>query len=197
LYGSRPSSVIASVLPASAGSNRRYALHQRDQGLAVVNVSAGYPDGDGQTGPLGDQMDLRPVLAPVHRIRACRVPLFRARMYTESIAHLDQSRSPREPSSSRTRRWSLAHTLAFTRRTGGEPSHRKVRTTRREAAATCIRKSLRTRSRPAPPDRHADADHRPVVAKAPRAPPAGTVPTTHPAPAAARSKPRPTDQRSK
>ncbi|WP_405561809.1 hypothetical protein [Streptomyces canus] len=31
----------------------------------------------------------------------------------ESIAQRDQSSSPRAPSSSRTRRWSLAHTLAF------------------------------------------------------------------------------------
>jgi hypothetical protein len=34
-------------------------------------------------------------------------------MFTESIAHLDQSRSPRKPSSSRTKRCRLAHTLAF------------------------------------------------------------------------------------
>lgn len=34
-------------------------------------------------------------------------------MFTESIAQLDQSNAPREPSSSRTRRWSLAHALAF------------------------------------------------------------------------------------
>lgn len=33
-------------------------------------------------------------------------------MFTESIAHLDQSSSPRAPSSSRTRRWSSAHTRA-------------------------------------------------------------------------------------
>ncbi len=32
------------------------------------------PDGQGQTGPLGDQVDLRSVLAPVDRIRTCRVP---------------------------------------------------------------------------------------------------------------------------
>lgn len=40
-------------------------------------------------------------------------PPLRARMFTESIAQLDQSNAPREPSSSRTRRWSLAHALAF------------------------------------------------------------------------------------
>lgn len=34
-------------------------------------------------------------------------------MFTESIAHRDQSSPPRAPSSSRTRRWSLAHTLAL------------------------------------------------------------------------------------
>ncbi len=34
-------------------------------------------------------------------------------MVTESSVHRDQSSSPREPSSSRTRRWSLAHTRAL------------------------------------------------------------------------------------
>lgn len=100
--------------PASAaGADRRYALHEGDQGLAVVQVRPRDCDGEGQTGPLGDQVDLRPVLAPVDRIRTCQVPLFRARMFTESIAQRDQSSSPRAPSSSRTRRCSLAHTLAF------------------------------------------------------------------------------------
>jgi hypothetical protein len=53
------------------------------------------------------------VLAPIHRIRTCQLPLFNARMFTESIAQRDESESPREPSSSRTRRWSLAHTRAL------------------------------------------------------------------------------------
>ncbi len=34
-------------------------------------------------------------------------------MFAESTAHRDQSNSPRAPSSSRTTRWSLAHTLAL------------------------------------------------------------------------------------
>ncbi len=34
-------------------------------------------------------------------------------MFTESIAHRDQSKSPRAPSSSSTKRWSLAHTRAW------------------------------------------------------------------------------------
>ncbi len=34
-------------------------------------------------------------------------------MFTESTAQRDQSNSPREPSSSSTKRWSLAHTLAL------------------------------------------------------------------------------------
>ncbi|OIJ91753.1 hypothetical protein BIV25_28730 [Streptomyces sp. MUSC 14] len=53
-----------------------------------------------------------PFLAAVGRIRSRQLPPLRARTLTESIAHHDQSSSPREPSSSRTRRWSLAHTLA-------------------------------------------------------------------------------------
>ncbi len=44
----------------------------------------------------------------VARVRAT----FKARMFTESIAHRDQSNSPQEPSSSTTGRWSLAHTVA-------------------------------------------------------------------------------------
>ncbi len=31
---------------------------ERDQGLAVVDVGTGDADGQGQTGPLGDQVDL-------------------------------------------------------------------------------------------------------------------------------------------
>ncbi len=34
-------------------------------------------------------------------------------MFTESIAYRDQSRSPREPKSSSTRRWSSAHTRVW------------------------------------------------------------------------------------
>jgi hypothetical protein len=59
---------------AAAGPDRGYALHERAQNLAVVGV--GVRDADGQeTGPLGDQMDLRAVLASVDRIRARQVPL--------------------------------------------------------------------------------------------------------------------------
>jgi lipoprotein-anchoring transpeptidase ErfK/SrfK len=42
-----------------------------------------------------DEVDLRPVLAPVDRIRTCQVPLFMARMFTESIAQRVQSRRGR------------------------------------------------------------------------------------------------------
>ena len=106
---------FAGLAPSSAAprADWRDALHERDQCLAVVEVGPGDADGDGQTRPFRDQVDLRAVLAPVDRIRARQVPLFRARMFTESIALRDQSSSPRAPSSSRTRRWSLAHTLAF------------------------------------------------------------------------------------
>jgi len=94
--------------PASAGAaaraDGRYASHQRLERLAVVEVGARNPDRDRQPGPFSDQVDLRAVLAAIHRIRACQVPFFRARMFTESIAHRDQSNSPREPSSSGTRR---------------------------------------------------------------------------------------------
>ncbi|RUP65557.1 hypothetical protein SSPNP10_24940 [Streptomyces sp. NP10] len=63
---------------AAARPDRRYALHERDQGLAVVDVGAGDSDRQGQTGPLGDQMDLRPVLAPVDRVSDPSGPLFQS-----------------------------------------------------------------------------------------------------------------------
>jgi hypothetical protein len=78
-----------------------------------VDVGAGDCDGHGQTGSLGDQVDLRPVLALVNRIRTCQILLFKARVFAESMAHLDQSNSPQDPSSSRTRWCSLAQTRAF------------------------------------------------------------------------------------
>ncbi len=97
---------------AAAGPDRRNAAYQRLKRLAVVEVRAGDPDRDRQTGPLSDRMDLRAFLAPVHRIRTCQLPPFRARMFTESIAQRDQSSAPREPSSSRMMRCSLAQTRA-------------------------------------------------------------------------------------
>jgi hypothetical protein len=42
----------------SARADRGYALHERNQGLAVMDVGTGNPDGQGQTAPLGDQVDL-------------------------------------------------------------------------------------------------------------------------------------------
>ena len=41
-----------------AGSDRRYALHQRDQYLTVVRVGARDADGQGQSRSLRDQVDL-------------------------------------------------------------------------------------------------------------------------------------------
>ena len=97
---------------AAAGPDRRDSLDERDQGLAVVEVGPGDRNRKGQTGTFGEQMDLRTVLAPIYRIRTCQIPFFRARMFTESTAQRDQSSLPRAPSSSRTRRYSLAHTRA-------------------------------------------------------------------------------------
>jgi hypothetical protein len=81
---------IAAVLPSAAGQPGHAAFD--------VPVGPGNTDGQGQTGPFSEQVDLRSVLAPVHRIRIRQLPLFRARMFIESIAHRDQSSSPREPS---------------------------------------------------------------------------------------------------
>jgi len=43
---------------------------QQLHGKTVVDVSRGDRDRDRQTGPFGDHMDLRPILAAVDRIRA-------------------------------------------------------------------------------------------------------------------------------
>jgi len=54
----------------AAGADRRDTAHQRDEGLAVVGVGRGDPDREGQTSPVGDQVNLRAVLASIYRIRA-------------------------------------------------------------------------------------------------------------------------------
>ena len=97
---------------SAAGANGRDALHQWNQGLAVVQVGRRDANRQGQAVAVDDEVDFRSALATVGRIRSRQRPPLRARTLTESIAHRDQSSSPREPSSSRTRRWSLAHTLA-------------------------------------------------------------------------------------
>lgn len=97
---------------ATAGADGRNAAHERLQALAVVHVRAGDPQRHRKTVPVGDQVDLRSRLATGGRIRSRQRPPFAARTLTESIAHLDQSNSPRAPSSSRTTRCSRAHTRA-------------------------------------------------------------------------------------
>ncbi len=95
-------SLLGPPRPA-AEADRRNALDQGNQGLAVVQVRARDSDRGGQTGELTRSTGCGPV----------RSPLFRARMFTESIAQRDRSSSPRPPSSSSATRWSLAHTRAF------------------------------------------------------------------------------------
>lgn len=71
----------------SPGSDRQYALHERDQGLAVVDVGTGDADRQGQTVPLCDQVDLRAVLVPVDRIRTRQPPLFSGPACSPSRSH--------------------------------------------------------------------------------------------------------------
>ena len=97
---------------ASPGPDGRYCANQRLQRLAVVQVRTRDRHGNRKPGSIGDQVDLGALLAPIDRIRTRQVPLLRARMFTESTAHRDQSSSPRAPSSSKTRRCSFAHTRA-------------------------------------------------------------------------------------
>ncbi|CAL9650984.1 hypothetical protein SUDANB96_06658 [Streptomyces sp. enrichment culture] len=123
----------------AAGPDRGYALHQRNQGLTAVQARCRASHGDGQTGPLGDQVNLRAALAPVHRVTACQAPLFTARMFTESITQRDQhrlapgSRPRRRPGG---RAWPTRGPSSTPRNAGG-PSLPTARTTRTATAATC------------------------------------------------------------
>lgn len=98
---------------SAAGADGRNPAHERLQAKAVVHVRAGDAQRQRHAVPVGDEVDFRSALATVGRIRSGQRPPFAARALTESIAHRDQSNSPRAPSSSRTTRWSLAHTLAW------------------------------------------------------------------------------------
>lgn len=95
-----------------AGADRPDTAHQRDQRLAVVKVGAGNAHRDRQPVAVTDNVDLRPELAAISRIRSGQGPPLTARTLTESIAQRDQSSSPFAPSRSRTTRCSLAHTRA-------------------------------------------------------------------------------------
>jgi hypothetical protein len=59
----------------AAGADRRDAANQRLQRQAVVDVGGADRDRDGRTGPLGDEVDLRPVLAAIDKIRICQLSL--------------------------------------------------------------------------------------------------------------------------
>lgn len=96
----------------TAGPDRWDAAHKRLQAQAVVHVRPGDAEGQRQSVPVVDQMDLRSQLAAVGRIRSRQRPPFAARTLAESIAHRDQSSSPLSPSRSSTTRCSLAHTRA-------------------------------------------------------------------------------------
>lgn len=86
---------------AASEADGRDPAHERFPTEAVVRVGGGDTQGQGQSAPVGDQVDFRSLLAAVGRIRSGQWPPFAARMLMESIAHRDQSNSPRTPSSSR------------------------------------------------------------------------------------------------
>lgn len=88
----------------AARADGRYAPHGRLKSPTVVAIRTGDADRKRKPGPFGDHMDLRPVLAPIRRIRTRQIPFLRARMCTESTAHRDQFNSPCAPSSSSTNR---------------------------------------------------------------------------------------------
>lgn len=97
---------------SASGTDGRNTADHRDECLAVVKVGGGDADRQRQALAVHDEVDFRSPFAAVGRIRSRQLPPLRAWTLTESIAHRDQSRPPRAPSSSRTRRCSLAHTLA-------------------------------------------------------------------------------------
>lgn len=99
--------LLAFGAEARAGTGWGDAPHERLQALAVVHVRTGDTQGQRQFVPVTDQMDLRSQLAAIGRIRSRQWPPFAALTLTESIAHRDQSSSPRAASSgSEACRWS-------------------------------------------------------------------------------------------
>lgn len=97
---------------SAAGPDRRNPTDERLKALTVVGVGRGDSERDRKTVAVNYEMDFGPPLTSVGRIRSRQLPPLSARTLTESIAQRDQSSSPWAPSSSSTRRWSLAHTLA-------------------------------------------------------------------------------------
>src|SRR5699024_11495632 len=81
---------------ASPGPDGRYRANQRLQRLAVVQIRTRDRHGNRKPGPIGDQVDLGALLAPIDRIGTRQVPPLRARMFTESTAQRDQSSSDRK-----------------------------------------------------------------------------------------------------
>lgn len=71
--------LLESLLPSAttrptAGADGRYTPDEGFETLAVVGVGGGDADGEGQTGPLCDQVDIRALLAAIDRIRSCQLP---------------------------------------------------------------------------------------------------------------------------
>lgn len=106
----------ASAPWTTVGADGRDPAHERLQAQTVVQVGAGDSQRQGQSASVRDEVDLRSQLATVGRIWSGQWPPFAARTLTESIAHRDQSNSPRLPSSSSTTRWSLAQTRSWLHR---------------------------------------------------------------------------------
>lgn len=162
-----------------------------------VHVGSRGADGQGQTVPLGDQVDPRAVLAGPQD-SGLSVPPSQACMCTASIAQRDQSSSLREPSSPRTKRWSFAHTLAFDHSAKRRWAVAPDGPNNADGSCCHVQPDVVTNTIAAsPPGHRAGVGRRPEAATEPPELPAGTAPTTHPAPAAQRSKPRPAAYRPK
>ncbi|CAM5457332.1 hypothetical protein BSAF29S_05016 [Bacillus safensis subsp. safensis] len=125
-------------------------MHQRDQRLTVVQIGPRDSGGQGQTGPLGDQVDLRarqrrstgfgPVRSPFSA-PACSPS--RSRTGTSPTRHGSPAR--RGPGGGA---WPIRGPSS-TRQSADEPSPLTGRTRQKATAATCSPTWPRTRSRPA------------------------------------------------
>ena len=175
-----PTAGVESGRPAPSasapGADRRYPLHQRDQRLTVVQVRSRDSDGQGQTGPLSDQMDLRAVLAPATGLR----PVSSLSFQRPHVQRVD--RGPRPVQLAAGAELVEDQAVEFGPHSGlgplGEsPVSRRSRRTERRG-----RQLLPRAAGQHLPGHRAGAGRRFEAVTEPPAPPAGTTPTTRPAP---------------
>ncbi len=176
---------------STARADRRDTPYQGFHSQAVMCVRSRDADREGQTGPLGDQVDLRAFLAAIYGIRTRKVPPLLPAC----------SPSQRHTATSSTRPGRRAHPApggeacpipgpGSTPRTAGARSPQTGRSPT-AAGATYIPSWPRRRWPPAHAGPHTCVDPHPGVAPERPAPLAETTPTTRPVPDAPPSPSRP------